>query len=537
MGTQVDLMAPGVSIQSSVPVVPASTTTYAFFSGTSMATPHVAGAFAAIRTFCPSLPDPVVDRIEFGLINSGRLIADGRPACPGNPGCPTGVTRPAGSFTKPRIRVDAAVQGLLQGNPSYCNTRLTVSNPAAGTTVFRGVPGGPFIADEFPGFTVSSTTYESLNFSISGIPSWLSVAPTSGSVDFGNPYTVLLSATPGADSLPVGTYSSTLVFTNTTNGQGNAERPVSLVVKALGTHDFNGNGYSDILWRHAGGATAVWLMFFASVQQTGNLGTVPANWQIVGQLDFNGDGKYDLLWRDTTTGTLAIWFLDGTQVVSTANLGAVATNWQVVGVRRGRDSTGTWYSALLWRDTSNGVVAVWLLDGHTAQRVATLSFATVPTNWQIAGFADFNGDGYPDILWRDTSSGTVAIWFMTPSVQPVLSTASLGAVPLSWQIVGTGNFNADRMADILWRDSNGNVAIWQMNGAQIARTASLGAVPGNWSIQQTGDFDANGHSDILWRDTATGTAAIWSINNLQLNWTNPIGTIATDWTIQNVNAD
>jgi len=35
-------------------------------------------------------------------------------------------------------------------------------------------------------------------------------------------------------------------------------------------HDFNGDGKSDILWRHTGGATAIWLMDGALVLQPGN---------------------------------------------------------------------------------------------------------------------------------------------------------------------------------------------------------------------------------------------------------------------------
>ena len=40
-------------------------------------------------------------------------------------------------------------------------------------------------------------------------------------------------------------------------------------------------------------------------------------------------------------------------------------------------------------------------------------------------------------------------------------------VPANWEIVGTGDFNGDGMSDILWHDTSGNVAIWEMNGTNV----------------------------------------------------------------------
>jgi hypothetical protein len=59
-------------------------------------------------------------------------------------------------------------------------------------------------------------------------------------------------------------------------------------------------------------------------------------------------------------------------------------------------------------------------------------------NWIAAETGDFNGDGKSDILWRDTNTGTVAIWFMN-GLQ-VSSAASVGAEGLDWTIQG---LNAD----------------------------------------------------------------------------------------------
>jgi hypothetical protein len=42
----------------------------------------------------------------------------------------------------------------------------------------------------------------------------------------------------------------------------------------------------------------------------------------------------------------------------------------------------------------------------------------------------------------------------------LLASAALGYVPTTWTVVGTGDFDGNGMADILWRDNLGNTAIW-----------------------------------------------------------------------------
>jgi hypothetical protein len=302
-----------------------------------------------------------------------------------------------------------------------------------------------------------------------------------------------------------------------------------LIVQA--SHDFNGDGISDIAWRQNSGATAAWLMDGAQVSQSGGLGMVSTNWQIVGQRDFDADGKHDWLWRDGTSGTLAIWLLNGLQVAQSASLGTVSSEWTVVGTA---DFDGDGKADILWRDGNTGTVAIWQMNGLQLGQVA--SVGSVPSNWIVAGTGDFNGDGKSDILWRDSNTGTVAIWLMN-GLQ-VAQAGSLGSVPGNWTIVGIGDFNGDSMLDIVWRDGDtGTVAIWLMNGLQVGQAGGLGAVPGSWTVAETGDFNGDGKSDLLWRNGASGAVAVWFLNGLQVSQTQGIGTVGLDWAIQGLNAD
>ncbi|MFL5240446.1 MAG: M10 family metallopeptidase C-terminal domain-containing protein, partial [Rhizomicrobium sp.] len=83
--------------------------------------------------------------------------------------------------------------------------------------------------------------------------------------------------------------------------------------KIAGTGDFNGDGRVDILWRHDSGIVTDWLAsdnggFFGN---SGNfLAQLDASWQIVGTGDFNGDGRSDILWRHSS-GLLTDWLATG----------------------------------------------------------------------------------------------------------------------------------------------------------------------------------------------------------------------------------
>jgi FG-GAP-like repeat len=330
-----------------------------------------------------------------------------------------------------------------------------------------------------------------------------------------------------------GTYGNTWITTGETHlANGNVQsyyvwfgRQQDTPPAGKGTHDFNGDGFSDIAWRDTSANAAVWLMNGSQILQSGGFGQIP-NWSIVGQRDFNGDGKYDWLWRDTS-GDVAIWFMNGVQVSWSAFLGQVPTSWQIVGTG---DFNGDGNGDILWRDNV-GDVAIWFMNG--SQVSSSVGLGQVPTSWTISQVGDFNGDGKGDILWRD-NVGDVAIWFMNGS--QISSSAFLGQVPTAWSIIGVGDFDGNGKADILWRDNVGDVAIWFMNGSQVSSSVGLGQITTFWSIVQTGDYNADGKSDIFWKD-GNGNIAVWFMNGSTIASSAGLGNVGTSWSVQSQNAE
>ena len=146
-------------------------------------------------------------------------------------------------------------------------------------------------------------------------------------------------------------------------------------------------------------------------------------------------------------------------------------------------------------------------DAFVSLLTADLKALSPPT---VIGI-DFDGDGNRDILWRNHTTGDVAIWLMNGT--SISSGAIVANVSLDWDIAGTGDFNNDGKADILWRNhTTGDVAIWLMNGTSISSGAIVANVSLDWDIAGTGDFNNDGKADILWRNHTTGDVAIWLMN-------------------------
>jgi hypothetical protein len=286
-------------------------------------------------------------------------------------------------------------------------------------------------------------------------------------------------------------------------------------------NDFDGDGKSDVLWRHSSGAVAVWLMNGYSIRQNQSPATVDSSYQIKGAGDFDGDGKADILWQNSA-GAVVIWKMNGVNIVGMGCPATVDSSWQIKGIG---DFDGDGKSDILWQHSS-GALAIWLMNGYIIRQ--NMSPATVDSSYQIKGVGDFDGDGKADILWQNTA-GAVVIWKMNGMA--ISGMGCPATVDSSWQIKAIGDFDGDGKSDVLWQNSGGAVAMWLMNGYSIRVNQSPATVDTSYQIKGAADFDGDGKSDILWQHSG-GAVVIWKMNGLSISGMGCPATVDSSWQIK-----
>jgi VCBS repeat-containing protein len=165
-------------------------------------------------------------------------------------------------------------------------------------------------------------------------------------------------------------------------------------------------------------------------------------------------------------------------------------------------------------------------DGTVATGVNVLGL--VPLTWQIGGTGDFDADGDSDIVWR-RDDGLTTIWELEGGTY--LADHDLGVVGTTWQIAGTGDFDGDGDSDLLWRHDDGQVVAWELEGGIYVRNHNLASAPTTWQIAGTGDFDGDGDDDIVWRHD-DGQVVTWELEDGEYVVNHNLGSVPTTWQIQ-----
>ncbi len=202
------------------------------------------------------------------------------------------------------------------------------------------------------------------------------------------------------------------------------------------------------------------------------------------------------------------------------------------------DFTGVTFATGLhmeWQSTTNGVqtfalenvsdtvLATVNLTGHYAEGLFSVAddgtgHARVGLLHQpqsLTGTQNFNADGFSDILLQNTN-GQAAIWKMNGT--QITSGALVGPNPgTGWHVIDSGDFNGDGKSDFLWQSTSGAVGIWELDGTSIVAQGFVGSNPGtSWQVKEIGDTNGDGHSDIVFQHT-NGSVGIWELDGTHVD--------------------
>ena len=274
---------------------------------------------------------------------------------------------------------------------------------------------------------------------------------------------------------------------------------------------------SDLVWRRTSDGL-VEIQFFNSNNAIGG-GSITnspfdSSWNITGKGDFNGDGHIDLIWQRISDGLPEIQLLNGNTGIGGGTIvnNVFDSSWVIFG---SGDFDGDHKTDLVWKRKSDGLLEIQLLNGNVSAGGGIISNNPFDASWHIFGSGDFNGDGKSDLIWQRNSDGLLEIQFLNGNINAGGGVITNNPFDASWSLFGTGDFNGDGKADLVWRrNSDGLIEIQFLNGNTSIGGGTIANNPfdSSWTLAGVGDFNGDGKSDLIWRRNSDGLTEFQFLN-------------------------
>ena len=438
--TSVDVAAPGVGVLSTYN---SSNTSYITFSGTSMATPHTAGAAALLSAYNPnlspaSLKATLMNTVDVlpqwnAIVKTGGRINVAR-ALQNQTVCTFNLSQNyislnesnGGSFT---INVTAPTNCDYSAVSNVNWISVTSGNPGSGNgtvsfTVQAGLPDGQRTGT----ITIGDKTFTVIQ---------------------GTPYTAKVDIVLDFDGDRKTDYSAIqnvsgeMLWNNFTSSGGYSSVNFGLFTDDIPVpNDFDGDTRTDIaVWRNSNGTFYVLRSSDNTFTGTqfGQAGDDPNVTQ-----DFDGDGRADFAVTRAQNGKL-FWYILGSQNGFSGYQFGTNTDKSLRG-----DYDGDGKADLaVYRPNSGSPANTFFILKSSDNNLIANNFGTSATDKIVPG--DYDGDGKTDIaVWRTTNG----VWYYLKSSDGSFNALQFGA---AGDLPTPGDYDGDGRTDI---------AVWRPNTAQ-----------------------------------------------------------------------
>ncbi|HIL72551.1 MAG TPA: VCBS repeat-containing protein, partial [Verrucomicrobia bacterium] len=238
--------------------------------------------------------------------------------------------------------------------------------------------------------------------------------------------------------------------------------------------------------------------------------------------DFNRDGQADILFQDAQ-GNLLLWLMKDGQVAHESGFSPSMLpddNWKIAATA---DFNQDGFPDLVLQHPKD-FLALWTLAGTTLiQSDFLVPFRTGTPSWHLAAAADFDGDETPDLVFQHLS-GDLALWEMENNQRveaKFFTPRRIGNQ--DWRVVGAADFNSDGKTDLLVRHVDGWIGVWFMNDTQFVAGTFLNPkrISLDWKTKGVSDYNSDNQPDILFQ-SEEGKVLIWNMDGVNLLESNEV---------------
>jgi hypothetical protein len=155
---------------------------------------------------------------------------------------------------------------------------------------------------------------------------------------------------------------------------------------------------------------------------------------------------------------------------------------------------------------------------------------TVEPNWVLRTAGDVNQDGVADLIFQNTATNAVAVWFRGGNGS-IVGTRLIGIGAAGWEVVGAGPWFPGNPRLVWYNPSSGQIVTWTLSPTGVPsnpQTIGFAAPASEWRLRGLGNLIDN--PTLYFENLTTGALGVWLIEDSTVFLLSPVnGTVPAGW--------